>query len=143
VTWFTLRDEPLSSGFFQSGLYYNGSSLEGARPKPALRAFRFPLVGFTRKGGIYVWGRTPAGETGTVVVEQSSRRGWRRLGVLRTNRYGIFEHRYDSQPVGWVRARSLKTREYSRPFSLKHHPDRFFNPFGLPTLLEPRRKGRP
>jgi hypothetical protein len=143
VTWFLLTDRPPQTSYFQSGLYYSGTSVADARPKPALQAFRFPFVGFPRRGGVLVWGRTPAGQPGNVIVEQSSRGGWRRLGVLRTNRYGIFEHRFTSKPAGSVRARSLRTREYSRPFSLKHHPDRFFNPFGLPTLLEPRRKGRP
>lgn len=142
VTWSLLRDDPLPT-YFQSGLYFRGSTIERDRPKPALQAFRFPLVGFPRRGGVYVWGRTPAGVPSRVVVEQSFGGGWRRLGVLRTNRYGIFERRFASKPVGWVRARSLKTKEYARPFSLKHHPDRFFNIFGLTTRVEPRRKGRP
>jgi hypothetical protein len=143
VTWFLLKDRPVGTSFFQSGLYYSGASFADPRPKPALQAFRFPFVGFPRRGGVFVWGRTPAGRRGRVIVEQSFRGRWRRLGVLRTNRYGIFEHRFASKPLGSVRARSLSTMEYARPFSLKHHPDRFFNPFGLPTLLEPRRKGRP
>jgi hypothetical protein len=143
VAWFLLQDEPLGTSFFQSGLYYRGSSFQTARPKPALRAFRFPFVGFPRRGGSYVWGRTPAGRRGPVVIEQSFRGGWRRLGVVQADRNGIFQRRFTSTPVGWVRARNLRTREYSRPFSLKHHPDQFFNPFGLPTVLEPRRKGRP
>jgi hypothetical protein len=143
VTWFQLRDEPPITSYFQGGLYFRGPTIEQDRPKPALRAFRFPFVGFPRGREVYVWGRTPAGQPGRVLVEQSFREGWRRLGVLRTNRYGIFEHRFASKPVGSVRARSLRTMEYARPFSLKHHPDRLFNPFGLPTLVEPRKKGRP
>jgi hypothetical protein len=143
VTWLQLRDEPLGTSFNQAGLYFRGQTLEQDRPKPALRAFRFPLVGFPARRGIYVWGRTPAGAPGRVVIEQSSRGRWRRLGVLRTDRYGIFERRFATTPMGWVRARSLDTRELTRPFSLKPHPDQFFNPFGLTRLLEPRRKGRP
>jgi hypothetical protein len=127
----------MTPSFFQGGLYFPGGSIDQDRPKPALRAFRFPLVAFPRRAGVYVWGRTPAGEPGKVVVEQSFRGGWRRLGVLRTNRHGIFQRRFSSTPVGSVRARSLRTRELARPFSLKHHPDRFFNPFGAPTLVEP------
>jgi hypothetical protein len=144
VTWVALRDAPLTTSFYQFGLYFRGSTIERDRPKPALRAFRFPFVGFPRRNGIYVWGRTPAGEPGRVLVEQSFRGGWRRLGVLRTNRYGIFEQRLrSSATTGSVRARVLGTSHKAVPFSLKHVPDRFFNPFGQPTLLEPRRKPRP
>jgi hypothetical protein len=143
VTWAQLRDEPFGGSYFQGGLYFRGAVPEKDRPKPALRAFRFPVVGFPARRGIYVWGRTPAGVPGRVVVEQSFQGRWRRLAVLRTDRHGVFKRRFASRPVGWVRARSMKTRELSRPFSLKPHPDRFFNPFGLPTLPEPRRKGRP
>jgi hypothetical protein len=143
VTWLILRDEPVATGFLQSGLYYYGSSLETARPKPALRAFRFPLVAFPRRRGVYVWGRTPAGKPGRVVVEQSFRGGWRRLGTLRTSRHGIFQRHFSSMPVGWVRARNLETKDFARPFSLKSVPDRFFNPFGLPRLFEPGTRGKP
>jgi hypothetical protein len=143
VTWFQLTDHPPARSFYQSGLYYRGLTIDQDRPKPALRAFRFPFVGFPRRQGVYVWGRTPAGKPGRVVVEQSASGGWRRLGVLRTNRYGIFERRFRGPRVGSVRARVVGTGERAVPFSLKHHPDRFFNPFGQPTLLEPRRKGRP
>jgi hypothetical protein len=143
VTWLQLRDGPIATSFFQGGLYFRGASIEQDRPKPALRAFRFPLVAFPRRGGVYVWGRTPASEPGKVVVEQSFRGGWRRLGVLRTSRHGIFQRRFSSAPVGSVRARMLGTSHKAVPFSLKHVPDRFFNPFGSPTLVEPRRKPRP
>jgi hypothetical protein len=142
VTWLQLRDNN-PPDLFQGGLYFRGATIEEDRPKPALQAFRFPFVGFPRRGGVYVWGRTPAGQRGRVIVEQSFTGGWRRLGVLRTNRHGIFEHRFRSRPVGWVRARSLTTRDTARPFSLKHHPDRFFNPFGLPTRVEPGTRQRP
>jgi hypothetical protein len=136
VTWLQLRDEPISE-LAQGGLYFRGATTEQDRPKPALQAFRFPFVGFPKRGGVYVWGRTPAGKPGRVVVQQSFRGGWRRLGILRTNRHGIFEHRFASRPVGWVRARSLETRALARPFSLKHHPDQRFNPFGRPVPDEP------
>jgi hypothetical protein len=144
VTWVQLRDDPLTTSFYQGGLYFRGSTIERDRPKPALRAFRFPFVAFPQRGGVSVWGRTPAGQPGRVLVEQSFRGRWRRLGVLRTNRYGIFERRFRfSATTGSMRARKLGTTHKAVPFSLKHVPDRFFNPFGQPTLLEPKRKPRP
>jgi len=140
VTWLTLRDQPLTTSFFQSGLYYYAASLTAGRPKPALRAFRFPLVAFAESGRVRVWGRTPAGRSGAVVIEQTFKGGWKRLGTLRTDRYGIFQSRLRSSTKGWIRATIATTRERAIPFSLKRVPDRFFNPFGLTFLLEPKKK---
>ena len=42
VTWFDLQDRKSPSPY-QSGLYFHSSSLESARAKPVLTAFRFPL----------------------------------------------------------------------------------------------------
>jgi polysaccharide biosynthesis protein PslG len=137
VTWFTIRDQPMSRSFYQSGLYYRGASLAADRPKPFLQAFRFPVVAFREGAKVLVWGRTPAGRSGQVVVEQRIGKRWARLGGLPTNRYGIFQARFATTLPGSVRARTT-TKDTSIPFSLKTVPDRFFNPFGLPTLLEPQ-----
>jgi hypothetical protein len=142
VTWFQLRDLPAAS-HIQAGLYFSGATIQQDRPKPALRAFRFPVVAFPRRGGVYVWGRTPAGAPGRVIIEQRFRGRWRRLGALRTDEHGIFERRFQSRPVGFVRARNVRTGELARPFSLKHHPDRFFNPFGGTGGLESGGRRRP
>ena len=138
VTWLMLRDEPLRSSYLQSGLYYRGATPERDRPKPALQAFRFPVVGLREGSGFRVWGRRPAGVRVRVVVEQSFRGGWKRLALLSSDRHGIFQHRFSRAPVGYVRARLATTGEKSRPFSLRRVPDRFFNPFGQPGLLEPK-----
>src|SRR5664280_3355669 len=50
VNWFILRDQPLESSLYQSGLYYAGSSISSDRAKPVLRAFRFPFVAFPQIG---------------------------------------------------------------------------------------------
>ena len=102
-----------------------------ARPKTAFTAFRFPLVGLPSHGGFLVWGRTPAGKPGMVLVEQSFHGGWTRLGSLRTNGFGIFQKSFGRPAAGFVRAR-LGPRDRARPFGLKPVPDRFFNPFGTP-----------
>jgi hypothetical protein len=58
VTWDLIVDEPPNPTYFtttQSGVYY----LDG-RPKPALKAFRFPLVAWRENGHVEVWYRAPA-----------------------------------------------------------------------------------
>ena len=121
VTWFELRDEPYPSGLFQSGLYYRGSSIAGDRPKPALNAFRFPLVAYRRTGGILVWGRTPAGVRAAVTVQQQEGSGWRALGTVRTSASGIFSVRLANRTGGPVRA--VLGKAESLPFSLEAPPD--------------------
>jgi hypothetical protein len=130
--WFALRDEPAPpASVYQSGLWYRGASFARDRPKPALQAFRFPLVAFPDRGRVFVWGRTPAGRPGTVILERSFRGGWGRLGRLATNEHGIFTARFGvAAKSGFVRARLVGSRESARPFSLVHPGDHTYNPFG-------------
>ena len=76
VTWFTLRDQPLATSPYQSGLYFLGSTFARDRPKPALTAFRFPFVAYPAGKRISVWGRTPTSRAGAVVVEQRDASSW-------------------------------------------------------------------
>jgi hypothetical protein len=124
VTWFRIQDDPLSSSPYQSGFYRTDG-----RAKASLKAFRFPVVAFRKRGGIYVWGRTPAGESGRIGIEIKLGRRWRPLGSLNTDRWGIFRRTYRT-PVrrGYVRARFGAER--SLPFSLTPVADRYVNPFG-------------
>jgi hypothetical protein len=143
MTWWKLRDQPMSTSYAQSGFYFCGaptsdddsacetSSAADVR-KRSLRAFRFPFVAF-REGPtrINVWGRTPSGQPGRVVVQQRVRTRWIRIGSLRAPR-GVFQARYrgitSNAPV---RARFLRSGELSLPFSLRKTPDRSFpNVFG-------------
>jgi hypothetical protein len=134
VTWLQVRDEPLNSSYFQSGLWYaNG------RPKPALRAFRFPFVAWPSAGRVSVWGRTPAGKPGRVVIEQSFGYAWRRVRVVATGSHGVFQAVLTAPQRGRMRAVLLGSSAASVPFGVAPVPDRFFNPFGEPTLLEPKR----
>src|SRR5439155_14349214 len=66
VAWFSVRDEPLATSFYQSSLWYRGTTMALDRPKPALEAFRFPVVGLPDGDGVLVWGRTPYGAPGRV-----------------------------------------------------------------------------
>jgi hypothetical protein len=136
VTWLMLRDEPLTNSYLQSGLYFRGATLNVYRPKSALQAFRFPFVALPSGGRVLVWGRTPSGRSGRVLVEQSFKGGWKQLGIVPTSRYGIFQGRFKTGRAGSARARLLSRPDRSIPFSLKAVPDRFFNPFGLDAILD-------
>jgi hypothetical protein len=129
VTWFTLRDQPVRTSPYQSGLYFRGSSLADDRPKPALTGFRFPFVAFPRaKKNVFVWARTPTGKAATIVVEQRGSSGWRRLGAVRANSAGIASATLSARGRGPVRGRI--GGDASLPFSLVAPPDRIYQPFG-------------
>jgi hypothetical protein len=131
VTWFLLRDEPFPDQMFQSGLYTRGpNGIASDKPKPALRAFRFPFVAFRqRDGAITYWGRTPAGAQKAVVVEQQ-RGGWKRVAVPSVNRYGIFQGAVQSRGNGLLRARLVDGSDSALPFSLNVPKDFRFCPWG-------------
>lgn len=91
VTWLQLRDHPFPGGENQAGLFYRGGPLLGCdTPKLSLPAFRFPFVAFRQGKSISIWGRTPGGRPGQVVVEQVSGKKWARVASLRTDGFGIF-----------------------------------------------------
>jgi hypothetical protein len=131
VTWFLLRDQPFPQEMFQSGLYLRGpSGIASDKPKPALKAFRFPFVAFRQKNGaILYWGRTPAGVKKAVVVEQ--RRGsWKRVATPAVDRYGIFSGRVKPRGGGALRARLTDRSDVSVPFRLTVPEDFRFCPWG-------------
>ena len=137
VTWFQIRDTTTSipgEHLFQSGLYFGcDGGPECWRPKPSLTAFRFPFVAFTSRTGVLVWGRTPFGRPGRVVIERRAG-GWRKVATLRSDGNGIFMATVKTRKRGFLRARLLpspgREAELSVPFSLKRVPDRSVDPFG-------------
>jgi hypothetical protein len=140
VTWFQLRDDPLSASEFQSGLYYYvGPTYASARPKLALEAFRFPFVAYRSGGAVSVWGRTPFGKAGQVAVEQTTGTGWKLVTTLRANRSGIFSspRLLRARATGSLRARVRigKRSEASLLFSLVRPPDHYYWPFGCGGIL--------
>lgn len=142
VTWFAVRDEAANGRAYeqtiQSGLYFRRRTIAQDRPKPSLTAFRFPFVAFPSGRKILVWGRTPSGQPGSVVVEQSSKTGWKLVARLRTDRYGIFQRRVAAAGQGdRLRARLPDGSRVSVPFSLTRPPDLLVNPFGGPYLPIP------
>jgi hypothetical protein len=135
VTWFTLRDQPLATSFYQSGLYYRGATLAADRAKPFLEGFRFPFVAFRQGRRVTVWARTPDGRAGRVRIEQRVGNVWRTLATVSANRDGIVTSSVVPKGSGVLRAQL--NGESSLPFSLRAIPDRFYNPFGQTSLGHP------
>jgi hypothetical protein len=102
VTWFQVKDEPIATSRYQSGLHY-----PDGRRKPAFQAFRFPFVALAKNGRLTVWGRVPPpfalGER--VVVQRWAGSRWVRATTLTTSRHGIFSARWrTAQTRGYFRA---------------------------------------
>jgi Cellulase (glycosyl hydrolase family 5) len=137
-TWFALRDQPLASSPFQSGLYFGcPGGLACDTPKPAEAAFRFPFVAYTYPGHrATVWGRTPAGLRVPVQIQWRFQGRWRKLAILRTDGDGIFSARLplprDAASKSTVlRATLIGGDSSSSPsFSLHKPPDILVTPFG-------------
>jgi len=79
VCWNTIVDQPPVPSYLmtsQSGVYY----LDG-RPKPTLRAFRFPFVAARAgRAGVELWGRAPA--AGRLVLERRDGARWSAVHAL-------------------------------------------------------------
>jgi hypothetical protein len=125
VTWFLTDDDPVSRSPYQSGLYF-----ADGRPKLAWQAFRFPLVAFNSGRRVYVWGRTPWGRSGRVVIQQKVTRRWRTVAAVRANSYGIFSRKIRITQRGFVRARLAGGSASSVPFSLRKPRTCYVNAFG-------------
>ena len=135
IAWFLLMDQLPTNSFYQSGLYFHAPRFASAKPKPFVKAFRFPFVALRRANGVYVWAHTPLGKRGNVVFQQTFKGGWKHVKKLRADRYGIAQAVLKVKPIGQFRA--LLGGERSLPFSMRVPRDRFFNPFGQASTLEP------
>jgi hypothetical protein len=132
VTWFLLQDYP-SPNPYQSGLYFHSASIEKARAKPVLTAFRFPFVAYLGKKTVSVWGRN-ATSTKTLVTIQSAHKAagpWRTVAAIRTNASGIFRAslRLKATKKDWLRATAPDSGK-SLAFSLTVPHDPHIGPWG-------------
>jgi hypothetical protein len=107
LTWFDLQDRASPSPY-QSGLYFHSRSLESARPKPVLTAFRFPFVAYLHRSSVSVWGRDATSDKQRVTVQlrhgKSGR--WRTVGFVNANSSGIFKAalKLRAAKTDWLRA---------------------------------------
>lgn len=128
--WFRLNDDVIPATPYQSGLYFRGLNIARDRPKLSLQAFRFPFVAFREDGHVTIWGRTPGGARGKVIVEGLSGASWKKLATLTTDRYGIFTGVVPGTNLKFLRAQFASEDTTSIPFSLKVPPDHPYQPFG-------------
>jgi hypothetical protein len=132
VTWFLLEDYP-SPSRFQSGLYYHSASLESARAKPVLTAFRFPFVAYRGRKTVRVWGRNATSTDALVAVQLAHRaRGpWRTVAMIHPNASGMFaaDLRLKATKKGWLRAAAPGSGT-SSAFSLTVPRARRIGPWG-------------
>lgn len=88
LAWYNVVDQapiPDYRSTYQSGMYF----LNG-QPKPAARAFAFPFVVERSGGGHVLWGLAP--RTGSIVIQQSVKGGWRTMMTLHARAGHIFKH---------------------------------------------------
>jgi hypothetical protein len=127
VIWFRLQDDPLRVSPYQSGFY-----TASGHAKYSLEAFRFPFVAFSNASGVSIWGRTPSGKPGAVIVERKTGNAWVNAVRLRADGNGLFSAQLAAPPHGTTafRARLASSAELSIPFSLTVPPPRPGSPFG-------------
>jgi hypothetical protein len=125
VIWFRLQDDPLRQTPYQSGFF-----TAGGQAKRSLEAFRFPFVAFRTESGLSVWGRTPFGKSGSVIVERQSGSRWISIVRLPADGSGIFSRLLPASTATALRARLVSPSEPSLAFSLTVPPDRRSTPFG-------------
>jgi hypothetical protein len=117
VIWWRLQDDPLRETPYQSGFF-----TAGGRAKRSLEAFRFPFVALRAGSNVVVWGRTPSGKSGSVIVERRTGSRWVAIARLRADRYGIFTQRLAPPATTALRARLSSPPESSIPFALNAPP---------------------
>jgi hypothetical protein len=131
LTWYGLEDLPGSSPF-KSGLYFYAPSLEDARPKPVLTAFRFPFVAYLGRSSVSVWGRdaTSDAETVTVQLRHGKSGSWRTVGYIVANANGIFQAKLKVKATkkDWLRAVAPGSGK-TLAFSLTRPHDPHIGPF--------------
>jgi hypothetical protein len=127
VMWWRLQDDPLRETPYQSGFF-----TAGGKAKRSLEAFRFPFVAFRTPNGVTIWGRTPSGRRGSVIVQRFDGGRWGSVARVPTDGYGIFTRRLaaSASSASAMRARLVSPSEYSLPFSLTVPPARRTTPFG-------------
>jgi hypothetical protein len=118
-SWFLLQDMP-STTPFQSGFYFNSTSLSTAVAKPMLTPFRFPFVAYLKSNGnVAIWGRDATSDTQIVTIQRKVDGVWTDVGTITSNEYGIFQA---TLPLGatakWALRAVAPGSGQSRAFSL-------------------------
>jgi|tagenome__1003787_1003787.scaffolds.fasta_scaffold20988348_6 hypothetical protein len=133
VTWFGLQDRG-GRGPYQSGLFRHSKSLEKAKPKPVLTAFRFPFVAYLHGRSVGIWGRDGTSDKRVVTIQRRHgvRGAWRTVARIRSNSSGIFKAslKLRASTKDWLRATASGSGA-SLGFSLtRPSPKLRYAPFG-------------
>ena len=113
---FLVKDEPTLSRW-QSGLF----TVRGT-PKPAARAFPFPLAQVSRSGSrLRLWGQVrPRSGAQTYRLQVRTRGGWRWTGgTARTNVRGFLSRTIAAPRGASVRLWSPRDRVFSWPLAVR------------------------
>jgi hypothetical protein len=81
----------------EAGLYF-----DDGRPKPALKAWRFPFIVKEKKGKALAWGRAPA--DGKLILERKKGGKWERAGGRNVKAGDVFTERVRAQKRDRFRA---------------------------------------
>lgn len=131
--WFLLRDQAnmgrSDHDTYQSGLYFHGATVARDRPKPSLSAFAFPFTALRARRGVEVWGRTPNGKRGAVIIKYRSRGGYRTVARVRANRFGVFRRVLRLRKRGGTFKATYRGKT-APPFALMKDREVFQPPFG-------------
>jgi hypothetical protein len=127
ATWFLLQDYRSPSPY-QSGLYFRSNSLDTARPKAVLTAFRFPFVAYLRKDRVSTWGRVATSDQRLVSIQfrRGKRGDWQTVALIRSNQYGIFQAKLPLKATkrDWLRAVAPGSgRSLAFSFTVPHAPN--------------------
>jgi len=133
VTWFLLEDYASPSPY-HSGLYFHASSLENARAKPSLTAFRFPFVAYLgKRGSVSLWGRDATSDRERVTIQRRHGKSgrWRTVALVSSNANGIFQAKLKLKATkkDWLRAIAPGSGK-SLAFSLTVPHDPHIGPWG-------------
>jgi hypothetical protein len=132
VTWFLIADYA-SPSQYQSGLYFHAASLENARPKPSLTAFRFPFVAYLKKKTVSIWGRDATSDQELVTVQRRHGKTgkWQTVALVNSNGNGIFlaNLKLKATTKDWLRAVAPGSGN-SLAFSLTQPKDPNIGPWG-------------
>jgi len=103
VTWWLARDQAPTPSFdttYQSGVFARDGT-----PKPAARAFAFPLVADRLSGRrVRIWGRAPG--AGPVVVQRRTRGSWSSVAALPASAGQVF-----TRTLGLARGTRIRARQ--------------------------------
>jgi Cellulase (glycosyl hydrolase family 5) len=132
LTWFGLEDRSGGSPY-KNGLYFHGSSLESAKAKPVLTAFRFPFVAYLGRSSVTVWGRDATSTKVRVMIQlrHGKSGSWKTAGYVVANSNGIFRAsmKLKATKKDWLRAVASGSGK-SLGFSLTRPNDPHIGPWG-------------